>query len=136
MKNDSIREDIEMELTDICNNLDELERSMIIIYASRYEEKSWLIYQLEKRVLYLKRKKAKLENLLSKIEFVENIEKYYITNKNIENTLEEMEHLHTMQTDIMKESMEINKLIRFFNVGIYKAFERIQEYFVVMAKKK
>jgi hypothetical protein len=82
MNNDT-REDIEMELADVCNNLDELERSMIIIHTSHYEEKSRLIYQLEKRVLYLKRKKAKLENLLLKIKVVENIEKYYITDENI-----------------------------------------------------
>jgi lipid A disaccharide synthetase len=134
--NNDIREDIEIELADVCSNLDELERSMITIYNSHYEKKGWLIYQLKKRVLYLKRKKAKLENLWSKSKVIENIEKYYITDENIKNKLEEMENLHTMQRDLMKESKELNKLIQCLNVGICKAFERIQEYFIVMAKKK
>ena len=135
MNNDT-REDIQIELADVCNNLDELERSMIIIHTSHYEEKSWLIHQLEKRVLYLKRKKTKLENLLLKIKVVENIEKYCITDENIENKLKEMENLHTVQADLLKESIELNKLILYFDVGICKTFEKIQEYFTMMAKKK
>jgi len=47
-----------------------------------------------------------------------------------------MENLHTIQADLLKESMELNKLILYFNVGICKTFEKIQEYFIMMAKKK
>jgi hypothetical protein len=73
---------------------------------------------------------------LLKIKVVENIEKYYITDENIENKLKEVENLHTVQADLLKEWIELNKLILYFDVGICKTFEKIQEYFTMMAKKK
>jgi hypothetical protein len=65
MNNDT-REDIQIELADVCNNLDELERSMIIIHTSHYEEKSWLVHQLEKKSIVFEEKESKVREFIVK----------------------------------------------------------------------